>query len=80
VFPQGAYLKPMFFSAELRACKPSPEAFDAVEAGLSLPPAEILFIDDAAANVEAALARGWDAVRFTDNARLIADLAARGLP
>jgi FMN phosphatase YigB (HAD superfamily) len=80
VFPPGAYIEPMFFSAEIRACKPSPEAFEAVEASLSLPPAEILFIDDTAANVEAALARGWDAFRFTDNARLIADLAARGLP
>jgi FMN phosphatase YigB (HAD superfamily) len=80
VFPPNAFLDPMFFSAEIRACKPSPEAFAAVEAGLGLPPGDILFIDDTAANVDAARARGWDAIHFTANLQLMADLAARGLP
>ena len=80
LFPPGAFLDPMFFSSELHIFKPEPEAFAAVEAALGLPPEAILFIDDMAANVEAALARGWDALRFTTNAALAADLAARGLP
>jgi len=80
VFPPGAILDPMFFSSRIRACKPSPEAFAAVEAGLGMAPADILFIDDSVANVEAALARGWDAIRYLSNRQLIADLAARGLP
>jgi HAD superfamily hydrolase (TIGR01509 family) len=80
LFPKDCFLDPMFFSSEIRAFKPSPEAFDAVEAALGLPNETILFIDDTAANVDAALARGWDAVRFTSNAALTADLAARGLP
>jgi HAD superfamily hydrolase (TIGR01509 family) len=70
----------MFFSSELRACKPTPEAFAAVEAGLGLPPGAILFIDDSLPNVAAAIARGWDAIHFTGNAQLIAALAQRGLP
>ena len=32
------------------------------------------------ANIEAARARGWDAILFTANGALMADLAARGLP
>jgi FMN phosphatase YigB (HAD superfamily) len=80
VFPPGAVLAPMVFSSRIGARKPSPEAFAAVEAELGLAPAEILFIDDAAANVEAALARGWEAIRYVSNRQLIADLAARGLP
>jgi glucose-1-phosphatase len=80
LFPAGACLDPMFFSSDLHLFKPSAEAFAAVEAALGLPPQAILFIDDTAANVDGALARGWDAVRFTTNAALTADLAARGLP
>lgn len=80
VFPQDAWLEPLFLSCEIHACKPSAEAFAAVEAGLGLPPGEILFIDDMPANVDAALDRGWDAIRFVSNDRLLADLAARGLP
>jgi HAD superfamily hydrolase (TIGR01509 family) len=79
VFPPDAWLEPLFLSCEIRACKPSPEAFAAVEASLGLPPGEILFIDDTAANVEAARARGWDAILFASNAALASDLAARGL-
>ncbi|HWF75913.1 MAG TPA: HAD family phosphatase [Caulobacteraceae bacterium] len=80
MFPPDGFLEPMFFSSELRACKPAPEAFAAVEAGLGLPPAAILFIDDSPANVAAAIARGWDAIHFTGNAELTAELARRGLP
>ena len=80
VFPPAAILDPMFFSSRIGACKPSPEAFAAVEAALGLASAEILFIDDTAANVDAALARGWEAIHYLSNAQLVADLAARGLP
>jgi 2-haloacid dehalogenase len=40
----------------------------------------VLFIDDTPANVAAARRRGWDAILFTDNAALFAELGARGLP
>ena len=80
VFPHGAGLDPMLFSADIRACKPSDAAFAAAEAKLGLPPRAILLVDDSPANVAAALARGWDALHFTGDAALTAALAARGLP
>lgn len=79
MFPHDDVLDPMIFSADIRACKPTPEAFAAAEARLGVPPASILFVDDTARNVQAARARGWDAVCFTGNAALVAELAQRGL-
>lgn len=80
VFPEGAFLEPLFLSAEIGACKPSDAAFAAVEAALGLTAQQILFIDDTLANVEAARACGWDAIHFTANEHLMAELARRGLP
>ena len=79
LFPPGASLEPMFWSAELGVTKASDAAFAAVEAQLGRPPGAILFVDDAAANVERARRRGWDAVHFTSSAALIADFAERAL-
>jgi len=79
VFPDDAFLEPLFLSCEIGACKPSDAAFAAVEAALGMARGQILFIDDTAANVAAAIARGWDAIHFTGNAELLAALAARGL-
>ena len=79
VFPEGAFLEPLFLSCEIGACKPSEAAFAVVEAALGMPAGQILLIDDTAANVEAARSRGWDAIHFTDNAELMAELALRGL-
>lgn len=80
VFPQGGRLNPLFLSCELKLCKPSKQAFETVAARLGVGPAEILFIDDTAANVEQARGMGWDAIQFVSNAALLADLANRGLP
>jgi FMN phosphatase YigB (HAD superfamily) len=79
VFPPGARLDPMFWSYEIGAQKPTETAFAAVEAGLGLAGEAILFIDDAPANVEAARRRGWQALLFTANAALTAELQSRGL-
>jgi FMN phosphatase YigB (HAD superfamily) len=80
VFPDGVLLDPMIFSSEIGAVKPSDAAFAAAEARLGLGGDAVLFIDDAPANIAAARRRGWDAIRFTSNAALIPELAARGLP
>jgi FMN phosphatase YigB (HAD superfamily) len=80
IFPDGAVLEPMIFSAEVGAAKPSEAAFAAVEARLGFAGDAILLIDDTPANVAAAKRRGWDAILFTENAALIAELGARGLP
>jgi putative hydrolase of the HAD superfamily len=79
VFPDGAWLDPMIFSSQIGAMKPSEAAFATAEARLGLGGDAVLFIDDGAANVEAARRRGWDAVLFTSNAALLPELAARGL-
>jgi len=42
-------------------------------------PADLLFIDDNAANIEAARALGYDVHRFVDPAALWPALEARGL-
>lgn len=59
--------------------KPEAAAYAAVEAALATPPASLLFVDDRKANVEAARARGWGALHFSDAASLEAELRARGL-
>lgn len=79
VFPPGADLDPMFWSAELGATKASDAAFAAVETQLGVSPGSILFIDDSAGNVERARRRGWDAVQFRGIDPLARDLTARGL-
>jgi HAD superfamily hydrolase (TIGR01509 family) len=79
VFPAGADLDPMFWSAELGATKSSDAAFAAVEATLGAAPDAILFVDDSAGNVERARRRGWDAIRYCGIDRLTRDLAERGL-
>jgi FMN phosphatase YigB (HAD superfamily) len=80
VFPDDAFLEPLFLSCEIGACKPSDASFEVVEAALGVAAQQILLIDDTLANVEAARARGWDAIHFTANAALMAELAQRGLP
>lgn len=80
VFPAGAAFDHLFLSCDLGEQKPSAAAFQAVAGRLGVAPHAILFIDDMAANVDAARAQGWDAALYTSNDRLTADLAERGLP
>jgi putative hydrolase of the HAD superfamily len=79
MFPPGAVLEPMIFSAEIGAAKPSDAAFAAAEARLGCSGGAILFIDDSAANIAAARQRGWDAIQFFSNDQVMAELAKRGL-
>ena len=79
LFPAGAGLEPMLFSSEIGACKPSTEAFAIAEARLGVAPSEILFIDDSAANIDQARARGWDAALFVSNDQLTEDPRLRSL-
>ncbi len=44
-----------------RASKPSPAVYEAFEAASLVSPQEIVYFDDGAANVAAALGRGWQA-------------------
>lgn len=80
LFPDAAVLDPMVFSSQIGALKPSDAAFAAAEARLGFGGGAVLFIDDGIANVAAARRRGWDAILYTDNGALLAELALRGLP
>ena len=60
----------MHYAAEIGWAKPAMEFFAAVEARAGFEPAELFFIDDKVANVEAAQARGWHAALWTGEQRL----------
>lgn len=65
----------VFISAELGLTKPDPAIFDLVTAELDVAPGELAFVDDRPANVEAALAAGWNAHLWVDDADSLAWLA-----
>ncbi|MFV0132114.1 HAD family hydrolase [Streptomyces sp. HMX87] len=64
------------YSHEIGVCKPDPRAFETACADLEVAPESCLFIDDVAANVEAARAAGMQAHLFEDNAQAIGRIAA----
>ena len=66
-------------SGRIGIVKPDAAIYAHHARAFALDGAATLFIDDAAANVEAARACGWHAVRFFDAATLRADLARFGI-
>lgn len=58
------YLKWSFVSCDMGLRKPDPQIFREVAQRLGRPPAELLFVDDAQRNVDAARKEGWHAIRF----------------
>ena len=69
----------VFCSAEFGVGKPDPAIFLRSAERLGLPPVEILFIDDKAANAEAARAVGMDALHYGGPQVLRVSLRERGL-
>ncbi len=68
-----------FVSARLGLIKPDPAIYAVVERETGLAPAALLFVDDKAENVTAALARGWRAHQFESWQGWAARLVAEGL-
>jgi FMN phosphatase YigB (HAD superfamily) len=66
-------------SYRLRVMKPEPAAYAAAAILANTPPGRIFFTDDREANVAAARAAGWDAVRFESVVQLHEQLRQRGL-
>jgi putative hydrolase of the HAD superfamily len=62
----------------IHAAKPDPESFAIACKELEAEPAELLFIDDARANAEAARAAGWRAIHFKGAAALREELQEYG--
>ena len=63
--PFDKYFKKCFFSFRLHQLKPFPEIYRTAIEGIGLPPEEILFIDDAPANIEAAQRAGIRTIHYT---------------
>jgi putative hydrolase of the HAD superfamily len=68
-----------FFSCNLRATKPEPEAYLRVLAALDVTPADVVFVDDRPPNVEAARQLGIEAHVF-DGPELLRELASGSRP
>ena len=66
-------------SGEVGLIKPDPRIFALTAEAAGFAPAELLFVDDSATNIDAAAACGWDVHRFDDPATLAPALKARGL-
>ncbi|WP_076998326.1 HAD family phosphatase [Variovorax sp. KK3] len=64
------------FSGDVRILKPDRGIYEMLSARYALRPEETVFIDDSAANVEAAQALGWAAIHCTAPSALPAQLAA----
>ena len=70
----GVLLDDLFISCRLGAAKPQAAFFEAMLAQIPFPREELIFFDDKAPNVEAALACGLEARLFTDRAQYLRDL------
>jgi putative hydrolase of the HAD superfamily len=62
------------YSHEVGLAKPDPAIYDLTARRLGVEPHEIVFLDDALVNVEAARAAGWHAVHHVDTATSIREL------
>jgi putative hydrolase of the HAD superfamily len=67
------------WSHALNLAKPELEIYQHAAEGLKTPPANILFIDDRAENITAALAVGMQAIQYTDHDSFEQAMCARGL-
>jgi putative hydrolase of the HAD superfamily len=67
------------WSYALNLAKPEAAIYHKATEGLGIPPAQILFIDDRADNIEAALAAGMQAIQYTDHSIFEHEMQARGL-
>lgn len=74
-----AHLDGALLSGEIGVCKPDPAIYAEAERRFGLDPASTWFTDDNAANVAAALERGWSAHVCTDPSELRAAAVGAGL-
>jgi HAD superfamily hydrolase (TIGR01509 family) len=79
LYPAMRHMRDAIVSAHEGVIKPDRRIYEITAARLPHDPADVIFFDDREANVIAAREFGFDSELFTDEARLRADLAARGL-
>jgi 2-haloacid dehalogenase len=78
-FPFLGWFEGIVVSGEERIAKPDPALYRLLFERFGLDPATTLFIDDVAANIDAAAVLGMPTVRFTDPDTLRTDLVRLGL-
>ena len=79
-FPILDVFADVVISGKEKMVKPDPRIYELTLSRLGSPdPRQVFFIDDRAANVEAARKAGMRATQFTDAVRLRADLKAQGI-
>ena len=78
-YPFLAHFGVIVVSGEIGLIKPDPAIFRHLEARAGIVPDETVYIDDSAANVAAATALGYRALKFETPERLRRDLGALGL-
>lgn len=78
-FPLTEWFESGLFSGRVKRIKPHPEIFAMAERHFDAQPQELLFLDDHPVNVDAALARDWQAFLFTDAASARRELVSRRL-
>lgn len=77
--PLNEWFQSGLFSGHVKQVKPGAEIFAMAERRFEAKPDELLFLDDHPANVDAALARDWQAFLFTDAASARRELVSRRL-
>lgn len=77
--PAFGRLAEIVISGRVGLLKPDPRIFELAAQRADLLPAELLFVDDSAANIAAAADVGFDVHHFTDPAALRPALERRGL-
>jgi HAD superfamily hydrolase (TIGR01509 family) len=77
--PAFRYLRTVVVSGEEGVIKPDPAIYALVLARTGLNPADLLFVDDSAANIEAAARLGFHVHHFTDPAAFRPQLVQLGL-
>lgn len=70
---------PVLLSYAIGVKKPNPEAFKILLNTLQKPASEVIFIDDRAENVNAAIALGIDSIQFKGSEQLKKELLERGV-
>jgi len=78
-YPLNEWFTSGIFSGRVKQSKPGAEIYAMAERQFGATPSELLFIDDHPVNIDAALARDWQAFLFTDAASARRELVSRRL-
>ncbi len=77
--PIGTWFEGGLYSSRVGLRKPDAAVFRLLAERFGLDPTATLFVDDAARNIDAASALGWQTLHFHDPAQCAAELLRRGL-